>query len=70
MLFDFAVELAAELFRALFIDALSDRVRRRIERAQAKRRKIKTAQFYASLITRHQKRLLHKLHTRLRQTDR
>lgn len=63
MLLDFLIQLLTELVRALFIDALSERVRRRITETLGARRSRRRAAFYHRLSNQHQKRLLHKLLT-------
>lgn len=63
MLFDLLIQFLVELLRALLIDALSERVCRRIAAAVEGRRARHKVAFYHGLINRHQKQRLHKLLT-------
>lgn len=63
MLFDLLIQFAVEMFRALFIDALSERVQRNIAGAVSKRRVQRRQRFYRGLKSRPARRLLHKLRT-------
>ena len=63
---DLIRELVVELIRALLIDGLVERVRRRFENATARRRSRRRQQIARLVHIRNRDRLLHKLFTDLR----
>ena len=62
-MFELFYQFALELLRALLIDALSERVRKRLLQVISRRQAFRRARFYGLLKTRHSRRLLHKLRT-------
>lgn len=66
MLLDLLRELVVDLIRALLIDGLVERVRRRFENAKARRRSRRYQQIKRGVHIRNRERLLHKLFTELR----
>jgi hypothetical protein len=65
---DLIRELVVELIRALLIDGLVERVRRRFENAKAQRRSRRHHQIVLRVHIRNRDRLLHKLFTELRRS--
>jgi hypothetical protein len=63
MIFDLLGQLASELFRALLIDELSERVRARLMRWLFRRRARRRERFSWYLRSRPSRQLLHKLRT-------